>query len=92
MLAIPALGFVASYGVAYYGLDQIRGGNDGFLDLIVPGKYKKVPTDAQVTKATGRPSSPGLVSRFSTYLQNTNPLNIPQDVLGIFGIHLPKVP
>lgn len=46
-----AIGFFVlwvGYAVFYYGFDQIRGGNNGFLDLALPGHYKALPTDAQL--------------------------------------------
>ena len=39
---MPLLGFGVTflgYAVFYYGLTQVRGGNWGLLDLIVPGKF-----------------------------------------------------
>lgn len=30
---------LVGYGIFYAGLDWVRGGNDGFLDLIVPGRF-----------------------------------------------------
>jgi hypothetical protein len=34
------------YSLFYYGLDQIRGGNNGLLSLMVPGKYTNQPGDS----------------------------------------------
>lgn len=45
---VGVAGFVAwiGYSLFFYGLDQIRGGNNGFLSLIVPGKYSAQPNDS----------------------------------------------
>jgi hypothetical protein len=41
------------YSVGYYGFTQITGGNWGYLDLIVPGRWTptvaKIPRDANFT-------------------------------------------
>jgi hypothetical protein len=37
------------YSLTYYGLTQLRGGNWGLLDLVVPGRWAKAqstPTDS----------------------------------------------
>ena len=34
------------YSLLYYGLDQIRGGNNGLLSLMIPGKYSNQPSDS----------------------------------------------
>lgn len=55
--------FVAwlGYGVFYFGLDQIRGGNNGFLSLLVPGKYTNQPSDSPSNPAaSGTTGAPGL--------------------------------
>lgn len=33
------------YSLGYYGVDQVRGGNNGLLSLMIPGKYTNQPTD-----------------------------------------------
>jgi hypothetical protein len=47
--------FVAwlGYSLFYYGLDQIRGGNNGLLSLMIPGKYSDQPKDSGATPDTG---------------------------------------
>jgi hypothetical protein len=39
--------FVAwlGYSLGFFGLDQIRGGNNGLLSLMRPGKFKEQPSD-----------------------------------------------
>lgn len=37
------------YGVFYYGLDQVTGGNDPFLSLVWPGRYGRTPRDGADT-------------------------------------------
>jgi hypothetical protein len=42
------------YSLTYYGVSQLRGGNWGFLDLVVPGRWAKAeatPTDASFDAA-----------------------------------------
>lgn len=58
--------FWFGYCVAYYGYDQVTGGNNSFLSLLVPGKYANAPKDTSgpglapggsstVPKSTGNP-------------------------------------
>lgn len=47
-MAVP-LGLVLlwlGYSIGYYGYNRITGGNDKFIDLIYPGRYKYVKRDA----------------------------------------------
>lgn len=46
------------YAMAFYGYDQITGGNDPFLSLIVPGRYSVQPRD-DAGLTVGSPPSPG---------------------------------
>jgi hypothetical protein len=50
------------YSLAFYGTDQIRGGNNGLLSLMIPGKYVEQPRDSAAagggTAVTGGPVSP----------------------------------
>lgn len=39
--------FFFGYWVAFYGWDQLQGGNNSFLSLGVPGQFKNAPTDKQ---------------------------------------------
>lgn len=53
VLAAAAVLWVG-YGVLFYGVDQIRGGNNGFLDLMIPGKYRNIaPDEGAEKKGTG---------------------------------------
>jgi hypothetical protein len=49
------------YAVMYYGLDQIAGGNNGFFELVVPGKFKAAPKDGAAA-ASSSSSSGGAAS------------------------------
>ena len=43
------------YSLTYYGVTQLRGGNWGLLDLVVPGRWDKAqatPVDSSFTKAS----------------------------------------
>jgi hypothetical protein len=42
------------YSLVYYGYDRIRGGNDGLVSLMYPGRYKPTTPDAQA----GKPPTP----------------------------------
>lgn len=60
------------YSLTYYGVSQLRGGNWGLLDLVVPGRWDKaqtIPVDSSVNsgreRSTGKPSQPGNDSRVS---------------------------
>ena len=46
--------FVAwlGYAIMFYGLDQLQGGNNGFLDLVKPGAYKAAAKDTPGSFAT----------------------------------------
>ena len=55
------------YSLTYYGVTQLRGGNWGLLDLVVPGRWDKAqatPVDSSFGKnegtkpKTGKPSRP----------------------------------
>lgn len=70
MLAIPLLGFLGFYAAFYYGLDQLKGGNDSFLSILVPGRYKPVARDGQTTTPS---SSTGTPSRTKGKGSSTNP-------------------
>ena len=42
------------YSLTYYGVSQLRGGNWGLLDLVVPGRWTKaeaIPTDSSFDTA-----------------------------------------
>ena len=51
-MPLVGLGVVfVSYSVLYYGITQIRGGNWGLLDLMIPGKFDpSIPTDSGFVK------------------------------------------
>jgi len=53
------------YSLTYYGVTQLRGGNWGLLDLVVPGRWAKAqstPVDSSFTKASDAlPSAAGAV-------------------------------
>jgi hypothetical protein len=45
---VAGIGFLVAffgYSVLYFGLDQLQGGNNGFLSLIVPGKFTEQAGD-----------------------------------------------
>lgn len=46
------------YSVFFYGLDQIRGGNNGFMSLIIPGKFTEQQADNPASINTGK-NAPG---------------------------------
>jgi hypothetical protein len=39
MLGVGLFVVWVGYSLAYYGVDQVRGGNNGLLSLMMPGKY-----------------------------------------------------
>jgi hypothetical protein len=44
------------YSLIYYGVSQIRGGNWGLLDLVIPGRWDKAaatPKDGQTVASPG---------------------------------------
>lgn len=56
---MPLLGFgivFVGYSLVYYGVTQIRGGNWGLFDLMIPGKFDgSIPTDSGGTGSGGIP-------------------------------------
>ena len=61
---MPLLGFGVTflgYAVFYYGLTQVRGGNWGLLDLIVPGKFDPSVAMDSGGSANGSGYAPGSV-------------------------------
>jgi hypothetical protein len=45
---MPSLGIVGAwlgYAFFFYGLNLVKGGNDGFMSLLWPGKYTPKPRD-----------------------------------------------
>jgi hypothetical protein len=34
------------YSLFFYGIDQVRGGNNGLLSLMIPGKFSEQPKDS----------------------------------------------
>lgn len=60
MPGLPAFVIFLGYSVFFYGLDQIKGGNNGFLSLIVPGKYTdQVPDQGNGSTSAGSGSTSG---------------------------------
>jgi len=60
------------YGVGYYGFDQIRGGNNGFLDLMIPGRFKAVPKDSRgTTGGNGQGAQASATNQGVTTVGNT---------------------
>ena len=60
-----ALGLVMlwfGYWVAYYGFDQIDGGNNSFMSLGIPGKYTNAPKDSASSSGSGSGQPGGLAS------------------------------
>lgn len=43
---VGLLGLLAGYTLAFYGFDQITGGNDGLWSIFWPGQYKVVARDS----------------------------------------------
>lgn len=67
MIGIGIVVAQLGYWIAYYGFDLLTGGNDSFLDLGVPGRWKgAAPKDGpasaaglqQTTPASGPPAGP----------------------------------
>ena len=62
---MPLLGFgivFVGYSLVYYGVTQIRGGNWGLFDLMIPGKFdSSIPTDSGGTGGQGNGYNPGSV-------------------------------
>ena len=54
------------YSLTYYGLTQLRGGNWGLLDLVVPGRWSKAqstPVDSSFGKGEGMKPRTGMPSQ-----------------------------
>lgn len=65
MVTIPLLGLLGFYSLAYYGVDVLKGGNDPFLSLIVPGRYVpgKYPPDSKAAQPPApTPSVSGVIT------------------------------
>ena len=45
MLTIPIALLWGGYAIGYYGWNRITGGNDKFVSLVWPGKWKLTPRD-----------------------------------------------
>ncbi len=45
MLGLAGLVFLLGYNNLYFGLDQLRGGNNGWFSLLIPGKFTDEPND-----------------------------------------------
>lgn len=59
---MAAVGIVLLWGgycIAYYGWNRITGGNDSFVSLIWPGKYKATTRDS----GTGGGGGPGILGQ-----------------------------
>jgi hypothetical protein len=48
------------YSLAYYGFDQITGGNDSIVSLTWPGKYQVVARDSGSGSGSGGSSGSGI--------------------------------
>ena len=62
MLGIAFLVSFFGYQVGAYGLSQVRGCNAGFVDILIPGKFKGCMPDAAnstVTPTQLKPTLPG---------------------------------
>jgi hypothetical protein len=60
MKGLPAFVIFLGYAVFYYGMDQIKGGNNGFLSLVVPGKYSnQTPDNGGSSGSAGSGSTSG---------------------------------
>ena len=68
MAGIGVLVAWLGYSLAYFGIDQIRGGNNGLLSLMIPGKYTNQPNDSGV-------STPGTPIASSNTVNAGNPGN-----------------
>jgi hypothetical protein len=65
VVAVSGVLIFAGYQLLVYGLDQVRGGNNGFVDLLWPGRFKNVMPDtpssrtqspADIARSKGAPS------------------------------------
>jgi hypothetical protein len=54
------------YSLFYYGLDQVRGGNNGFLSLVTPGKYTNQTNDSGVGGTNANTSTSAAASGTAT--------------------------
>lgn len=50
------------YWIGYWGLDQVRGGNNGFLSLGIPGKYTDQAPDKAPAPAPTAPVKPATLT------------------------------
>jgi hypothetical protein len=53
VVAVSGVLIFAGYQLVVYGLDQVRGGNNGFVDLLWPGRFKTVLPDGIVNTPGG---------------------------------------
>lgn len=82
--------FVAwlGYSLAYFGVDQVRGGNNGLLSLMIPGRYSAQPNDsgggaaAPGEPVAGASGAPGGVA--------TGGSNLPQPISDVAATGTPK--
>lgn len=57
MAGIGIVVLIFGYWLVYYGVDQVRGGNDGFLALGIPGRFAAVG-GTQPKDGAGKSSGP----------------------------------
>ena len=71
---MPLLGIgvmFMGYSLMYYGITQVRGGNWGLLDLVIPGKFD--PTIAMDSGSTGTGPTAGTKSGQVPAIVQTGP-------------------
>jgi len=66
------------YSLTYYGISQLRGGNWGLLDLVVPGRWAKAqstPVDSSYTSAgdAGQSTGAGKAGASAAMTPSTRP-------------------
>jgi hypothetical protein len=52
---VGIVGAWLGYALFFYGLNLVKSGNDGFMSLIWPGKYKPTPRDVNAAAAANPP-------------------------------------
>ena len=63
---MPSIGiacFFAGFSVFYYGLDQIKGGNNSFLSMVKPGGYSPVAADVGSAAAKESKNEKGIAKK-----------------------------
>jgi hypothetical protein len=53
MIAVSGALVFAGYQLICYGWDQVRGGNNGFFDILWPGRFKNATPDTGTANTAG---------------------------------------